>query len=689
MTHPFLDQSFEIKWPLLKPENIGPDIEAAMEQAEAALAEIRAVSDKDAGYDSVIAALESAGETLSRPWQKAGHLEGVCDTPEYRDAYNAVLPKVSEFFSRIPLDEALWKAVRAASAKPETALLDPVRRRHVSETVLDFVEAGADLPKEKRERLAAIQSELSSFTQKYSENVLDSTNAYELVIDDPKKLAGLPPHEREAARQSALKKGYGTEAEPKWRFTLQFPSWSPAMEYLDDESVRKELYLAQKRVGMAAPWDNSALIWKILELRNEEALLLGKTNFADVATSRRMAKTGRAALDFVENMHDRVKPSFDRECRALEEFRAEKLGCSPERLEPWETGYWTEKLRKSRYDFDDEQLRPYFGIDNVIGGMFGIVERLYGVRLVERTGDKKPDVWHDDVRFYDVFEKESGAHIGSFYADWYPRASKRSGAWMDALVTGGALPSGGHAPHLGLVCGNLTEPQNGKPAFLTHREVETIFHEFGHLMHHVLGDVTVKSLSGTNVAWDFVEMPSQIMENWTWERASLDLFARHYETGETIPQVLFDKMVAARKFNNATFSMRQLSFGKMDLELHLNYEKYRGLDLDEAVAEIQRGYLMPLKSVFPSNIRSFGHLFSSPMGYAAGYYSYKWAEVLDADMFTRFLKEGILNERVGHEFREKVLSRGNSKPAGELFRDFMGRDPDPDALLLREGIIRK
>jgi oligopeptidase A len=689
MNHPFLDNSFEISWSALTPECVRADIDQARKDADAALEKIRRLDASTANYENVFVALEKAGDLLSLPWRKVSHLEEVCDSPSLREAYNASLPEVSDFFARIPLDESLWNAVRAAAAKPETAALDPVRRRFVDETVKDFTDEGAELPKDKKERMTEVQSELSSVTQKYSENVLDSTNAFELVVDDPARMAGLPPHAREAARLDALKHSQGTDANPKWRFTLQYPSFGPAMQYLDDDDLRRQLYEAYARIGHIAQYDNTALIWKILELRNEKARLLGKTNFADITTARRMARTGRAALDFVEDMHDRIAPAFDRECRELEEFKAKETRSMPEPLQPWEISYWMEKLRRAKYDFDEEELRPYFPISNVIDGMFSLFGRLYGFKVTERTGDRKPDVWHKDVRFYDIFDSRSGSQIGSFYADWYPRAAKRSGAWMEGVRFGDALKDGGHSPHLGLVCGNLTEPQGDKPALLTHREVETIFHEFGHLMHHVLSDVPVKYLAGTNVPWDFVEMPSQVSENWTWERESLDLFARHYETGERIPQAIFDKMIAARHFGAARAAMRQLSFGKMDLELHLNYENYKGRDLDEAVAGILKGYLARTKTPVPSNVRSFGHLFASATGYAAGYYSYKWAEVLEADAFTRFKKEGVLNEKTGRELRERILSKGNSRPPEELFHSFMGRDPDPDALLLREGILTK
>lgn len=687
MNHPFLDNSFEIPWSSLTPESVRQDIDKARADADAALERIRRLDASEAGYENVFLALENAGELLSIPWRKVSHLEEVCDSPALREAYNAALPEVSDFFARIPLDEALWRAVRAAAGKPETLALDPVRRRFVEETVRDFTDEGAELSPEKKARMTQVQSELSSLTQKYSENVLDSTNAYELVIDDPKRLSGLPPHSREAARLDALKHSHGTDANPQWRFTLHFPSYGPAMQYLDDDDIRRQLYEAYSRIGRAAPYDNTELVWKILELRAEKAALLGKANFADVTTARRMARSGRAALDFVEDMHGRIRHAFERECREIEEFKAKETHSSVEPLQPWEASYWMEKLRKAKYDFDEEELRPYFPINRVIEGMFSLFGRLYGFKVMERKGANKPDVWHPDVHFYDVFDSQSGVWIGSFYADWHPRPAKRSGAWMEGVRFGELSSDGSRGPHLGVVCGNLTEPQGDKPALLTHREVETIFHEFGHLLHHVLSDVPVKSLAGTNVPWDFVEMPSQIAENWTWERESLDLFARHYETGEPIPQAMYDKMLAARHFGAARAAMRQLSFGKMDLEFHLNYPLYKGRDLDEAVSGMLEGYLAQYKSPAANNVRSFGHLFSSATGYAAGYYSYKWAEVLEADAFTRFKAEGILNEKTGRELRDKILSKGNSRPPEELFRDFLGRDPDPDALLLREGIL--
>jgi oligopeptidase A len=356
-------------------------------------------------------------------------------------------------------------------------------------------------------------------------------------------------------------------------------------------------------------------------------------------------------------------------------------------MQPWETTYWAEKRRQAEYDFDDEALRPYFPLPEVMSGMFSIVSKLYDIRIEERETGEDIETWHPECKFYDLFDQKTKELLGSFYADWHPRESKRGGAWMNSFETG--LPpinEEPREPHLGLMVGNMTKPIGDQPALMNHREVETIFHEFGHLLHHLLGNVTVKSLAGTNVAWDFVELPSQIMENFCWARGSLDNFARHFETGEPIPEDLYQKMRAARNYMSATGFMRQLALGKLDLDLHIKFEQFKGRDLDEVDREILADYRVPMATEGPSMARRFSHLFTSPTGYAAGYYSYKWAEVLDADAFTRFEKEGILNPETGAAFRECILSKGNSLPADELYRNFMGRDPDQTALLERAGL---
>ena len=702
MAQPFLTQDFHLRWSTLEPKAIRADISAALREAEARLDAVIVQDRGKMDFDSVVLGLEEATRPLNEAWGLVQHLDALCNSPELREAHNAMLAEVSAFFAKIPLNEHLWDLLETYSKTEAARNLSPVRKRALDETLEGFRLAGADLPPDKKQRLEALESELSQLTQKYSENVLDSTNAWELVLDDAARLKGLPPSAIEAARADAAAKGLGTPEKPQYRLTLKAPSMIPVMEYAEDESLRKAVWEGSSGIGRGAH-DNTELIWKILRLRQEKAELLGQTHFADLVLKHRMARTGAAALAFVENLHARVKTAFDRETVELQEFRADTLVCPSDLLEPWEVAYWAEKRRKAEYDFDEEELRPYFPLDKVLGGMFRLAEKVFDLRISARetvyyepgqTGpaSTQPDelgpveVWHPEVKFYEV-RNEKGVQIGAFYADWHPRDAKRGGAWMNYLK--GGLPPVGERDrrlHLGLICRNMTPPVDGKPALLTHDEVCTVFHEFGHLLHQLCGNVEVPSLNGVNVYWDFVELPSQLLENFCWDRESLDLFARHHETGEPIPQRLFKKVLAARNYRSASDLMRQLSFGKLDLELHMHHARDEDADLDVLSRELLGEYLMPMKTENPSMARRFGHLFSSPVGYAAGYYSYKWAEVLDADAFTRFQKEGVLNPQVGREFRDKILSRGNSEDPAKLFRDFMGRDPDPMALLVRAGL---
>ncbi len=688
MTHPFLDPAFAIRWSELTPERVEPDIALALERAQAAIDAIAGRDIGRVGFGETFLALEAATEELNVAWGKVGHLQSVCDGPELRAAYNALLPRVSAFYSKIRLNPALWTRIKAAAATPEVAAMAGIRRRLVDETLADFREAGADLTAEARSRLEALQTELAQVTQKYSENVLDATNAWQVLVEDEGRLAGLPAHARAAARASARSKALGSDEHPVWRFTLHAPSMEPVFTYADDAGLRRQMWEAAATVGAASPYDNTALIGRILALRREKAAILGKVHFADAVLERRMAKTGERALGFIEDLRRRSAAGFAREVRELEEFRSAETGTARAPLAPWEIMYWSEKLRRARYDFDEEVLRPYFPLDRVVRGMFDLVERVFGIVVTERPtgGAGAIEVWHPDVRYYDVRDRR-GRAVGSFYADWHPRESKRGGAWMNSFITGGPQPDGGRAPHLGLMCGNLTPPSEGRPALLTHREVQTVFHEFGHLLHHLLGEVEIKSLNGTNVAWDFVELPSQLMENWCWERASLDLFARHHETGAAIPETIFGKMTAARKFRAASLMMRQVGLAKMDLLLHMRTEAFAGLpDVEPALREAIADCLTPTAPPAPTIVKRFTHIFADPVGYAAGYYSYKWAEVLEADAFQRFRREGLFNAAVGAEYVDKILSRGNADDPGRLFRDFMGRDPELDALLERFGL---
>jgi oligopeptidase A len=682
-SHPFLADDYHIRWSTLTADHVEADINKGLEIAEANLEKIRKLDLTGVSYENTFGALETASEELDRAWGRLNHLDSVCNDEDQRAALNAALPRVTSFYAAIPLDDAIWEKLKAFSDLDAFQDLDATGKRYVEETCTSFIQSGANLPLDKKSRIAEVQSRLSEITQKFGENVLDSTNAWELVIDDESRLAGLPESAKAAAAADAEGKGH----EGKCRFTLQYPSMGPVLQYADDDDLRREIWEANCTVGRDGDFDNTALIWEILELRQEKAELLGYDNFADLTLERRMARNGEAALKFTEDLHDRIVVAFEKDTEELQAWKADQTATEPGPMQPWEVSYWAEKRRKAEYDYDEEELRPYFPLPSVMEGMFGIVSKLYNIRIEERETGEDIETWHPECCFYDLYDNASGELLGSFYADWHPRESKRGGAWMNYFETGLPPMDGApREPHLGLMVGNMTKPIGGQPALMDHREVETIFHEFGHLLHHLLADVTVKSLSGTNVAWDFVELPSQIMENFCWDRESLNLFARHHETGEPIPENLYEKMLAARNYMSASAFMRQLSLGKLDLDLHIKLADYRGKDLDEVDREILADYKASLATEGPTMARRFSHLFSSPTGYAAGYYSYKWAEVLDADAFTRFQAEGILNPETGAAFRESILSKGNSAPADELYHNFMGRAPDQKALLKRSGL---
>ena len=678
MTHesnPLLADAFRIPFHRIRAEHVEPGIGEALAQAQAAVDAIAADSSPPT-WRSTLGELEAATELLARRIAPATHLVAVAETPALREAYNAVLPAISAFWSGLPLNTELWGRLKAYAATEEAARLTGIRRRHLDKTLDEFRRAGADLPPDRKQRLADIRVELSRLQQRFSENVLDATAAYEHLVTDERRLAGVPEAALRRARAKADEKGV-----EGWLLTLDYPSVEPILNYCDDRDLRHEIHRAYTSRCREGEHDNRELIARILVLRDELARLLGYERFSDYKLEDRMARTGARAAAFERDLVERTRPYWSRDLAELTEH-ARALGL--EELAPWDVAYVREKLRKERYDVDDELLRPYFPLESVLAGLFEIVSRTFGFRVEERPIE---EVWHEDVRFYEIFD-EDDRFVGAFYADWFPRKEKRPGAWMNDLVTGGPREDG-YAPNLGVVCGNFTPPEDDRPALLTHREVQTAFHEFGHLLHHCTSRVEIPSRSGINVAWDFVELPSQLMENWTWERAALDLFARHFESGEPLPDDLYQKMLAARRYQSGMQQMRQLSFGTVDLRLHDELGPSLAQRADgsaaEAVTLFAREAFLPFVPgpVFAENnaLTSFTHLFSG--GYASGYYSYLWAEVLDADAFTRFRERGVFDRATGRAYVDCILSRGDSAEPEALFREFMGRDPDPAALLER------
>lgn len=672
MTNPLLSLGFDIPFDRIEPAHVGPAVTELLARAQAdidAIAEGRTES----SYAGTLGALEAATEHLERVMTIVEHLESVATTDALRAAYDAVRPKTSAFFSSIGLNEGLYRAIKRVAESPEAKTLPPTERRHLEKSVADFVRAGAELPPEGKKRLAEIDVELADVTTKFSQNVVDATNAFDVVVTDEARLAGLPESARSAAREAAKAKGLEGH-----RFTLQAPSLMAVLSYADDRSLRETMYRASNARASAAPYDNRPLIDRILALRAEKAKLLGYESFADLVLEDRMAKSGARATAFVDDLRTRTAPGFAKENEALLAFVRKTSDLTE--LRPWDVGYYAEKQRKAEYDFDDEVLRPYFPAERALSGLFALANKLYGVSVKERPAA----TWNPAVRTYGIYD--SDALIAAFYVDLHPRDDKRGGAWMNALVTG-TTREGKDARHLGLFCANATPPIGDKPALLTHDEVETLFHEFGHLLHHALSRVSVRGLSGTNVAWDFVELPSQIMENFCFEREALDLFAAHYETGEKIPEALFEKLLRARTYRAANAQMRQLAFATLDLGLHRTYRRETDGEVVDYARKVIEAHSAVTYDADYAMICGFGHLFSSPVAYAAGYYSYKWAEVLDADAFTRFKREGVLSPVVGKAFREHVLSKGDSEDPSELYRAFMGRDPDLDALLARAGLL--
>lgn len=662
--------STTIPFDTVRPEHVVPAVDQLLTEAQGA---IDAIADEGAArtYANTLGALERATEPLEYAMGIVEHLESVATTPDLREAYNTVLPKVSAFWSSIALHEGLYAALKAFAKTEEATQLQGPQARLLEKTLADFRRHGAELHSDGKARLREIDQELSQLTTRFSQNVLDSTNAYERWVTDPAELSGLPESARAAARDSAQAKG-----RDGWRFTLQAPSVVAVLTYADSRSLREEVWRAFNLRGRQPGHDNLPLVVDILRLRQEKARLLGFANFADLVTDDRMARNGAEALRFVRELTSKTEVAFQKENQELLAFRRELEGPNAPELEPWDVGYYAEKQRRALYDFDEEQLRDYFPAEKVLQGAFELATSLYGVRIES----VELPVWDPSARAHRIVDAD-GTILGVFYTDLYPRENKRDGAWMHGLIA--SVPP---EPHVALFCANAQPPAGGKPSLMSHRDVETVFHEFGHLLHHCLSRVPVRSLACTRVAQDFVELPSQILENWCAEKDALDRFACHYATGQAIPAELVDRLLRARNFRAANAQMRQLGFAAVDLALHIEYSPDEHGDLLHFANDLLARYAPARLPGDYALIASFSHLFAHPVGYAAGYYSYKWAEVLDADAFSRFKQEGLFNADTGRAFRSAILSRGDSADPLDLFREFMGRDPRLEPMLERQGL---
>jgi oligopeptidase A len=674
--NPLLDLSGLPRFGAIRPEHVTPAVEHVL--ADNRAERERLLAQPRYTWDNFAQPLEDMNERLARVWSPVSHLNSVMNSDALRAAYNDNLPKLSDYWTDLAHDERLYAAYKQIAAAPEYATLSAAQRKIIDNTVRDFRLGGAELPPDRKARFKEVQKELSQLTSKFSENVLDATQAWDLRLTDERDLAGLPESARAMARQAAQEKGLDG-----WRFTLDGPSFLAFMTYADRRALREQMYeayvtRASDQGPHAGRWDNGPLIGRILELRREAAALLGFASYAEYALQTRMAKSVAEVMTFLSDLAARARPAAQRDYAELERYALDRHGL--ERLAAWDIAYYSEKLQHERYHFTQEDVRPYLPETRVVPGMFRVVERLYGVRIAEVAGI---EAWHPDVRFYEIRDAGGGVR-GRFYLDLYARANKRGGAWMDDCIHRKRMADGVQVPVAYLTC-NFSPPVGGKPALLTHDEVQTLFHEFGHGLHHMLTRIDHVGVSGINgVAWDAVELPSQFMENWCWEREPLTLLSGHHESGAPIPDDLYARMYAARNFQSGMQFVRQLEFALFDMRLHAGYDPRGAQGVQELIDAVRREVAVVFPPAYNRFQNGFSHVFAG--GYAAGYYSYKWAEVLSADAFSKFEEHGIFDARTGREFLEHILEQGGAYEPMELFVKFRGRRPTIDALLRHSGL---
>ena len=675
-TNALLDFSGLPRFDAITPSDVQPAIDLLLANNRA-LVERLTSDEVPATWSTFAAPLADEIEQLSRAWGVVGHLHSVNDIPEWREAYNGMLPEVSRFFAELGQNLKLFAKYKAIRESSKYATLTPAQRKIVDNEIRDFRLSGAELPEDQKPRFQAISEELASLSAKFSENLLDATNAFAQFVTDDAKLAGIPDDVRQAAREAAEKDG-----KPGWKFTLHMPSYLPVMQYAEDRELRATMYRAYAtRAAEFGPTelDNTPLITKILELRQEEARMLGYGNFAEVSLVPKMAESVPQVLAFLRDLATKAKPFAEKDITELRAFAKEELKLNT--LEPWDVGFASEKLLQARYAFSEQEVKRYFTEDKVLGGLFRVVETLFGVRL---KADSAP-VWHEDVRFFRI-ETPDGALIGQFYIDLYARETKRGGAWMDEAITRRRVVAGIQTPVAYLNC-NFSRPVGDKPATFSHDDVITLFHETGHGLHHLLTQVDELGVSGIHgVEWDAVELPSQFMENYCWEWDVVREMTAHVDTGEPLPRELFDKMIAAKNFQSGMQTVRQLEFSLFDLLLHSDFDPAGTTSVLDLLNTVRREVAVIVPPEWHRFPNSFSHIFAG--GYGAGYFSYKWAEVLSADCYAAFEEaDNPFDPTTGRRFLQEIIAAGGARPALENFRAFRGRDPEVDALLRHSGMI--
>ena len=678
MNNPLLTMDSLPPFSQIKPEQVQPAVIQAIADCKQKISDVLAQRDPHT-WDSLIAPLEEVNDRLSRIWSPVSHLNSVLNSEALREAHDACLPLLSEFQTYVGQHEGLYQAYLALSQSDDFPLLSGAQRKEIQNTLRDFRLSGIGLPAEAQQRYGEIQARLSELASRFSNNVLDATQGWHKLVADEAELAGLPDSVRAAARQMAEFKG-----KEGWLFTLDIPSYLPVMMYADNRELRAEMYeafttRASDQGPNAGKWDNSAIMSELLTLRRELAQLLGFANYAELSLATKMADKTEQVVSFLTDLAAKSLPQGKAELEEIRAFAAEQHGQSE--LAAWDLAYYAEKLKQHKFSISDEQLRPYFPASKVVKGLFEVVKRVFGMKVRERLGI---DTWHPDVRFYDIFDADDELR-GSFYLDLYAREHKQGGAWMDVCLGRRYRQDGSLQKPVAYLTCNFNGPVDGKPALFTHNEVVTLFHEFGHGIHHMLTRIDVAGVAGINgVAWDAVELPSQFLENWCWESEALAFISGHYETGEPLPADLLEKMLTARNFQAAMQMLRQLEFALFDFRLHQEFDPANPAQLPALLDEVRSQVAVMTPPAFNRFQHSFSHIFAG--GYAAGYYSYKWAEVLSADAFSRFEEEGIFNPATGQSFLKNILEKGGSKEPMELFRAFRGREPKVDALLRHSGI---